>query len=73
MDGIFGMALSPYQQGRDRYLYFHALAATTENILNTKVIRNDSLLQDPNIDPDAVYVRHIFTLTSEIENGTINP
>ncbi|XP_026725264.1 major royal jelly protein 1-like isoform X1 [Trichoplusia ni] len=55
MDGLFGMALSPYQQGRDRYLYFHALAATTENILNTKVIRNDSLLQDPNIDPDAVY------------------
>nr|XP_021189334.2 protein yellow isoform X1 [Helicoverpa armigera] len=56
MDGVLGMALSPYQPGRDRFLYFHSLASTTENVVNTKVIRNSSYIEDPNIDPEAVYV-----------------
>ncbi|XP_022834433.1 major royal jelly protein 1-like isoform X1 [Spodoptera litura] len=56
MDGILGMALSPYHPGRDRFLYFHSLAATTENVVNTKVLRNNSYMHDPSIDPDAIYV-----------------
>ncbi|KAF9424040.1 hypothetical protein HW555_000749 [Spodoptera exigua] len=56
MDGILGMALSPYHHGRDRFLYFHSLAATTENVVNTRILRNNSYLQDANIDPDAIYV-----------------
>lgn len=56
MDGVLGMALSPYQRSHDRFLYFHSLASTTENVVNTKIIRNDSHTHDPNIDPDDVYV-----------------
>ncbi|CAH0667385.1 unnamed protein product [Chilo suppressalis] len=54
MDGVLGMALSPYKQGRDRFLYFHALAATTENVVRTKVLRNDSFLADPNAEPKSI-------------------
>ncbi|KAL0893023.1 hypothetical protein ABMA27_014679 [Loxostege sticticalis] len=56
MSGVFGMALSPYQRGRDRYLYFHALSSTTENIVSTKVLRNDSFLQNPNAEPRSIKV-----------------
>ncbi|KAJ8728125.1 hypothetical protein PYW08_016510 [Mythimna loreyi] len=56
MDGVLGMALSPYQHGRDRFLYYHSLASTTENVVNTRILRNNTYSDDPNIDPDAVYV-----------------
>ncbi|CAH1645530.1 unnamed protein product [Spodoptera littoralis] len=56
MDGVLGMALSPYHPGRDRFLYFHSLAATTENVVNTMVLRNNSYINAPSIDPDAIYV-----------------
>lgn len=56
MDGVLGMALSPYTRGHDRFLYYHSLAATTENVVNTRIIRNNSYSDDPNIDPDSVYV-----------------
>lgn len=56
MDGVLGMALSPYHHGRDRFLYFHSLASTTENVVNTKILRNNSYMHDPTIDPDAIYV-----------------
>ncbi|XP_028174654.1 protein yellow-like isoform X1 [Ostrinia furnacalis] len=56
MDGILGMALSPYREGRDRYLYFHALASITENVVRTKVLRNDSFIHDVNAAPDSINV-----------------
>lgn len=56
MDGILGMALSPYRPGRDRYLYFHALASVTENVVRTKVLRNESFLHDPNAEPQSINV-----------------
>ncbi|KAJ0177193.1 hypothetical protein K1T71_007202 [Dendrolimus kikuchii] len=54
MDGVFGMALSPYQKGSERYLYFHALASTTENVVPTSVIRNDTYIENPNVDPGSI-------------------
>lgn len=57
MDGVLGLSLSPNRgSNADRYLYFHALASTTENILNTNVLRNDSHIGDPNLEPHLVYV-----------------
>lgn len=56
MDGILGMALSPYRHGRERYLYFHALASHTENVVRTSVIRNDSFIHDSNADPNSINV-----------------
>lgn len=46
MDGILGMAISPYQPGQDRVLYFHALASNTENYVYTSVIRNGTLFHE---------------------------
>ncbi|CAH0750872.1 unnamed protein product [Diatraea saccharalis] len=54
MDGVLGMALSPYRPGRDRYLYFHALASVTENVVRTKVLRNDSFIENPNAEPKSI-------------------
>jgi hypothetical protein len=56
MDGVLGMALSPYRRGHDRYLYFHSLAATTENVVRTSVLRNESFIYDPNVKPDSINV-----------------
>ena len=56
MDGILGMALSSYTPGKDRFLYFHALAATTENVVRTKVLRNDSFIYDSNANPHSINV-----------------
>lgn len=56
MDGILGMALSPYVIGNDRILYFHALASATENVVRTSVLRNDSFIIDSNADPQSISV-----------------
>jgi len=41
MDGLFGMALSPFKNKYDdRTLYFHSLASITENYVKTSVLRN---------------------------------
>ncbi|XP_052740139.1 protein yellow isoform X2 [Bicyclus anynana] len=54
MDGILGMALSPYSYGQDRFLYFHALASTVENVVRTSVLRNDSLISNSNVNRYAI-------------------
>ncbi|CAH2106430.1 unnamed protein product [Euphydryas editha] len=54
MDGILGMALSPYVIGKDRYLYFHALASTTESVVRASLLRNDSFIDDSNADPQSI-------------------
>jgi len=46
MDGILGMDLEPYVHGRDRRLFYHALASPTENWVHTSYLRNQSLFQD---------------------------
>ncbi|XP_063380726.1 protein yellow-like [Cydia fagiglandana] len=56
MDGVLGMALSPWRRGRDRYLYFHALASTTENVVRTGVLRNESFIGNHNADPRSINV-----------------
>nr|XP_032522397.1 protein yellow-like [Danaus plexippus plexippus] len=56
MDGVLGMALSPYVEGSDRLLYFHALASTTENVVRTSLLRNDSFIEDPNANPNSINV-----------------
>ncbi|KAL4712291.1 hypothetical protein ACJJTC_004053 [Scirpophaga incertulas] len=56
MDGVLGMALSPYRHGQDRYLYFHALASTSENVVRTQVLRNDSFIGHPNAQPESISV-----------------
>ncbi|XP_053607197.1 protein yellow-like isoform X1 [Plodia interpunctella] len=55
MDGVLGMALSPHRSG-DRFLYFHALASTTENVVRASVIRNSSFIEDSNADPQSINV-----------------
>lgn len=55
MDGVFGMALSPYRPGNERYLYFHALAATTENVISTNILRNDSYAEHPELGINDIY------------------
>ncbi|CAG9584628.1 unnamed protein product [Danaus chrysippus] len=54
MDGVLGMALSPYMPGADRFLYFHSLASTTENVVRTSVLRNDSFIHDSNANPYSI-------------------
>ncbi|XP_073945288.1 major royal jelly protein 9-like isoform X2 [Choristoneura fumiferana] len=56
MDGVLGMTLSPWRRGRDRYLYFHALASTTENVVRTSILRNDSFIDDENADAKSINV-----------------
>ncbi|CAK1596073.1 unnamed protein product [Parnassius mnemosyne] len=56
MDGVLGMALSPLHAGNDRYLYFHALASTTENVVRTSILRNSSFIHDPNAQPQSMNV-----------------
>ncbi|OWR46670.1 yellow-d [Danaus plexippus plexippus] len=56
MDGVLGMALSPYIEGSDRLLYFHAFASTTENVVRTSLLRNDSFIEDPNANPNSIKV-----------------
>ncbi|XP_026318568.1 protein yellow-like isoform X2 [Hyposmocoma kahamanoa] len=56
MDGVMGMALSPWRGNSDRFLYFHALSSTTENVVRTSVLKNDSFLADPNVDPKLIRV-----------------
>ncbi|XP_026331324.1 protein yellow-like isoform X2 [Hyposmocoma kahamanoa] len=56
MDGVLGMALSPWRRNPDRFLYFHAFASTTENVVRTSVLKNDSFLADPNVDPKLIRV-----------------
>ncbi|XP_014367700.2 protein yellow isoform X1 [Papilio machaon] len=48
MDGVLGMALSPLRPDGERYLYFHALASTTENVVSTSLLRNDSFIKNIN-------------------------
>lgn len=64
MDGILGMALSPYIRGRDRFLYFHALASVTENVVRTDVIRNPAFIDDPNADPKSIRVSYLLFLNA---------
>lgn len=56
MDGVLGMALSPLHRRKDRYLYFHALASTTENVVRAGILRNASFLLDSNVNPRAINV-----------------
>lgn len=48
MDGVLGLALSPYRPGydTDRILYFNALASNTENYVYTSIIRNETIFDD---------------------------
>lgn len=62
MDGVFGLALSPYRRGEERYLYFHALAATTENVVRTSYLRNDSFIEVSDADPRAINVSLIHEI-----------
>nr|XP_032519601.1 protein yellow-like [Danaus plexippus plexippus] len=56
MDGVLGMALSPYIKGSDRLLYFHSFASTTENVVRTSFLRNDSFIQNSNANPTSINV-----------------
>lgn len=56
MDGVLGMSLSPYRPGRDRYLYFHALASVTENVMFTNILRNDTHIHGSDLDPNDIHV-----------------
>lgn len=56
MDGVLGMALSPLRPDGERYLYFHALAATTENVVSTSLLRNDSFIKNSNAPANSMNV-----------------
>lgn len=42
-DGIFGLALTPFQDDGYRTLYFHAMSGITEFSVSTKVLKDDTL------------------------------
>ncbi|KAF5274197.1 hypothetical protein FQA39_LY07301 [Lamprigera yunnana] len=46
MDGLQSAALSPYKNGKNRVLFYHALASNTEQWVWTSVLRNWSSVQD---------------------------
>lgn len=53
MDGVLGMALSPFVDGDDRKLYFHAMSSETENWVYTSDLRNRTRFQhDPSSSPE---------------------
>lgn len=57
MDGVLGMALSPYSPGEDRKLFFHAMSSKTENWVYTSDLRNRSRFQhDPTSSPEIFHV-----------------
>lgn len=59
MDGILGLALSPYVPGRERTLYYHAMSSGTENYVSTAYLRNRTLFEhDPAAAP------YIFTVSA---------
>lgn len=61
MDGVLGMALTPYVPGKDRILFYHAMSSPTENWVNTADLRNSSLFQgNPWAAP---YIFHVSTLS----------
>lgn len=47
-DGIFGLAVSPPSCKTDRKLYYHSLAAVTENAVSLSVINNPANWANPN-------------------------
>lgn len=61
MDGILGLALSPYVPGQDRTLYYHAMSSPTENYVSTAYLRNRTIFeQDPAAAPHIFTVRVLF-------------
>ncbi|XP_047352408.1 protein yellow-like [Vespa velutina] len=47
-DGIFGLALTPYQDDGYRTLYFHAMSGITEFYVSTEVLQDDTLILSNN-------------------------
>lgn len=61
MDGVLGMDLSPYQPGRDRRLFYHAMSSATENWVSTSNLRDRSLFEpDPSAHPELFHVSFNF-------------
>lgn len=57
MDGVLGMALSPYSPGEDRKLFYHAMSSDTENWVYTSDLRNASrFAHDPESSPEVFHV-----------------
>ncbi|XP_025829216.1 uncharacterized protein LOC108733632 [Agrilus planipennis] len=53
MDGILGMAISPYKPGKDRILYYRALSSVTENFVYTSHLRNRTRFENnPQSSPE---------------------
>lgn len=49
MDGILGVAITPYVHGKDRILFYHAMSSDKENWVYTSELRNhEKLLSNPN-------------------------
>ncbi|XP_015172107.1 PREDICTED: protein yellow-like [Polistes dominula] len=47
-DGLFGLALTPFQVDGYRTLYFHAMSGITEFYVSTKVLQDDTLILSNN-------------------------
>lgn len=56
MDGVLGMALSPWEIGHERLLYYHSLASTTENVIGTSVLKNDTYMTNSNVNSKFITV-----------------
>lgn len=57
MDGVLGMALSPYRFGEDRKLFYHAMSSDKENFVYTSNLKNQSLFEhDPSAHPELFHV-----------------
>lgn len=72
MDGILGLALSPYVPGQDRRLYYHAMSSPTENYVSTAYLRNQTIFEhDPAAAPYIFKVSALFFVLNTTKTGEV--
>lgn len=70
MEGILGMALTKYVPGNDRILFYHAFSSPSENWVETKYLRNQTIFRDnPNAAPE---IFHVSLFSAETMNFSIS-
>lgn len=72
MDGVLGMALSPYRQGYDRFLFFHSLASVTENVVSADALRNESYRLDLKRELTSLPIHVRITLHKHESSSILN-
>ncbi|XP_076259522.1 major royal jelly protein 9-like isoform X2 [Rhynchophorus ferrugineus] len=72
MDGILGLALSPYQPNEERVLFFHAMSSPTENWVYTSDIRNFTRFQGNSASSPEIFHTYRQTRNTQSAAEVIN-